>query len=172
MWGINWLAIYTIDNTTGTIRSTNIFADMPQLPRWTAAVTFSPAGQFIAVSETNGLQIFHFNGADPATPDGGLLLANLMAGSTAWDNNNHLYALAATPTPPPAIEQVSLYAFTVTAAGIEQVAGSPWDAPHGYRMLAVPRTSSPPTSGGSTPGESATSPAPRSFRPKEQARTG
>ena len=59
-------------------------------------MALSPAGDFAAVGGYYGLQIFHFNGEDPATPDGGVLLLNLGVNQVAWDNDHHLYVLTET----------------------------------------------------------------------------
>jgi hypothetical protein len=138
-----WLASYTIDSSTGAIESNNSYMNMPLVPipdYDVDTLAVSPAGDFAAVGGYKGLQLFHFNGADPPTLDGGLLLADQVVNQVAWDNDHHLYVLANTIVPPNARSQYSLYVYTVTDAGITQAPGSPWNVPNGYGLMLVPRS--------------------------------
>jgi hypothetical protein len=128
------LASYTINDKTGEIVSTNTWANMPTLPYYPYALAMSWAGQYAAVGESAGLQVFHFNGAAPATADGGVLLADIPIDQVSWDKQNHLYALS--------YEQDRLYVFTVSASGIAQAPGSPYtiEKPYGWTgMIVVPK---------------------------------
>jgi hypothetical protein len=55
----------------------------------------SPNGKYLAVGGSGGLQIFHFNGANPITKFTGLLTSNQII-QMFWDNANHLYAISET----------------------------------------------------------------------------
>jgi len=120
------LASYTINNTTGAIASTNTYQDMPVLKVNANDIAVSWGGNFAAVggsSGTNGgpgLQLFHFNGAAPATPFGGVLLPNVGITEVMWDKNNHLYAFS------PFSQE--LYVYTVTSTSITEAPGSPYKA--------------------------------------------
>ena len=70
----------------------------------------SPSGKLLAVGGSDGrgeggLQIFHFNGAQPITRYTGLL-TNAEIDQFYWDNADHLYAISSHPG--------KLFVFTVT----------------------------------------------------------
>jgi hypothetical protein len=64
-----------------------------------------PSGQFLAIggaapnpdsygnTQTPGLEVFHFNGADPITSYSGTLTTTPI-NEIHWDNNNHMYAVS------------------------------------------------------------------------------
>ena len=75
------IASYTI-NSTGGIQSANTWANMPSIevsapgnPAFT--MNMSPAGNLLAAGSYPGLQIFHLNGAAPATTYSSLLLPSV-----------------------------------------------------------------------------------------------
>jgi hypothetical protein len=139
MVGDTWLASYTIDPATGAMASTNTFGSMPQLSlRGPKTMAISPDGAFVAVGAYWGLQILHFNGALPATPDGDVMITDWTVDQVAWDNEHHLYVLADDRISGRPL-QITLFLYTVTEAGIEPVPGSPWNVPNGYRLQVVPR---------------------------------
>jgi hypothetical protein len=74
----------------------------------------SPSGKFLAAGGL-GLQMFHFNGADPITPFTGLL-TNDQIDQMVWDNDNNLYAISQSAS--------KLSVFTVTATSVTQAPGS------------------------------------------------
>jgi hypothetical protein len=132
-----WLASYTVDSTTGSIQSTNTYANMPLLTvTSTSTMAISPSGKFLAVGSGSeqtpvlGLQIFNFNGADPATPYGNLMLPNVSISQVAWDNNNHLYVLSSASS--------QVYVYTVTATSITEAPGSPMGVPNASKLIVVP----------------------------------
>ena len=91
----------------------------------------APSGKLLAVAGSGGVQIFHFNGAAPLTPEGGLLTTHFIE-STYWDNANHLYGLSADGL---------LFVFTVTPTNMSQAPGSPYTIPLTTRQFIVqPRT--------------------------------
>jgi hypothetical protein len=87
----------------------------------------SPSGRLLAVGGLQGLQIFHFNGANPITHYTGLLTSDPIA-QMFWDNHNHLYAISQSSG--------KLYVFTITATEHQQAQGSP-HAISGPQYIAV-----------------------------------
>jgi hypothetical protein len=131
--GLSQLASYTINNSTGDIQSTNTWASMPSTIA-NQAMAMSWAGNLLATSGQYGLQLFHFNGAAPATADGAVLQPNVQFNQLAWDKNNHLYALN--------YSSGELYVYTVTPTSIQEAPGSPYKVPGSYGvqgLIVVPR---------------------------------
>jgi len=87
----------------------------------------SPAGNLLAVGGQNGLQVFHFNGANPITKYTGLLTSDPIF-QTFWDNANHLYAISPANS--------LLYVFNVTPTTVTKAPGSPYTI-NGAQYLAV-----------------------------------
>jgi hypothetical protein len=77
-----------------------------------------------------GLQLFNFNGADPITPYGTVMLANVSVSQVAWDTNNHLYVLSSAGG--------QLYVYTVTATSVTLAPGSPVSVPNASKLIVVP----------------------------------
>lgn len=133
------LASFTINDSTGAISSANTWANMPTLQIYPTALALSWAGNFAAVGGAgtpgmSGLQIFHFNGAAPATADGGVLLPQVGINQVGWDRSNHLYALS--------YSSGELYVYTVTSTGISAAPGSPYKVSGAYGLnglIVVPR---------------------------------
>jgi hypothetical protein len=115
------LASYTVDPATGDIQSTNTWDNMPTPDVNVDSLSFSPSGTLLAVSGY-GVQIFHFNGADPITPYTPALLPKNIIDGIAWDNNNHLYVNDFT--------DASIHVFTVTPTSFSEAPGSPYPIPH------------------------------------------
>jgi len=129
------LASYTVNNKTGGIASTNTWQNMP-IPRNAIVnnMNMSPSGKLLALCGTQGLELFHFNGAAPITTYGGVLLPAINIDQLGWDNNNHLYALS--------YASQKLFVYTVTPTSITSVAGSPYSVPTAYGvtgMIVVPK---------------------------------
>jgi hypothetical protein len=88
----------------------------------------SPSGKLLAAvgnqgffpggggSTPDGIQIFHFNGAEPITRFSGVLTATSIDW-TRWDKSNHLYAFSSDAT--------KLFVYTVTPTKITEAPGSP-----------------------------------------------
>jgi len=89
----------------------------------------SPTGKYLAVGGT-GLQIFHFNGANPITKFTGLLTTDTI-NQAYWDNANHLYAISR--------DAGKLYVFNVTATGVTQAPGSPHKITTPYSLIVLPK---------------------------------
>jgi hypothetical protein len=107
------LASYTVDSQGNTV-STNTWENMPILPDvW--ALKLDPTGKYLAVATLGGVQIFHFNGADPITP-----FTNIIGTSgyeyLSWDNCGHLYAVD---------DSGELHVYTVSSHGITESQDSP-----------------------------------------------
>jgi outer membrane protein assembly factor BamB len=89
----------------------------------------SPSGKLLAVAGQEGLQIFHFNGADPITKYTGLLTTDPVA-QMFWDNSNHLYAISPTTG--------KLRVYTITPTSFEEPAGSPYDIEKPDTLIVQP----------------------------------
>ncbi len=99
----------TTTNTSATMQSTVVTSvnDMKA----------SPAGNLLAIGGTGGLQVFHFNGADPPTPYTAALTTDTIS-QMFWDRFGHLYAIS------PATGE--LHVFTVTPFVAMEAPGSPY----------------------------------------------
>jgi hypothetical protein len=151
------VASYTINPTTGALTSTNAYQNMPIVQvnwypgdggvpgpedgdgGWYAsspfAMAMSPAGNILAVagnsSDGGGIQLFHFNGAAPATEFGNEFY-EWPIDQVMWDSKDHLYALD--------YQLSQLTVFTVTTSSVTQVAGSPYnlpESPYGTKGMIV-----------------------------------
>ncbi len=133
------LASYTVDGK-GDITSTNTWKNMPTVATGSSllpddfgsVLSMSPSGKLLAVKiqpdcqscDTPwGFQVFHFNGAAPATSYSRVLLPNVIFSQMAWDNSNHLYALGAEIGE---LQTLKLYVYTVTPTAINEAPGSPY----------------------------------------------
>jgi hypothetical protein len=118
------LASYTVD-THGNITSTNISANTPFAAFAPTNLSMSPSGLLLAVGGAypltygvgSGLEIFHFNGANPITPYR-VLLTNIDIDTVKWDTSNHLYAISNKTN--------RIYVYTVTPTSISAAPGSPY----------------------------------------------
>lgn len=129
------LASYTINSTTGAISSSNTYANMPVLKVNADQIAMSWGGNILAVAGSPGLQLFHFNGAAPATAYPNILLPSVTINQLAWDKNNHLYAADYT--------NGKLYVFNVTSTGASQASGSPHSISgmYGWKgVIVVPKS--------------------------------
>jgi hypothetical protein len=126
------LASYTVDGS-GNLTTTNTYQNMPQVLVGGAIYDYqmSPDGKFLAVGGTSGLQVFHFNGANPITKFTGLLPTNGI-NQLFWDNKNHLYAISWAGG--------KLFVLMVTSTGVSQAPGSPHavKTPEGLIVLPKP----------------------------------
>ena len=133
-WGQDgaWqLATYTAD-ASGNLTTTSTFSNMPQvLVGSVNNYWMSPNGKLLAVSGTSGLQIFHFNGANPITRFTKLLTTSPV-NQVLWDKANHLYAISYSAS--------KLWVFTVTATGVTQAPGSPHSISSPQNLIVLPKT--------------------------------
>ena len=108
------LAVYSVDSS-GSLSTSSTVANMPHTD-FGGNLIISPSGKFLA-SGGLGLEVFHFNGADPITPFTGLL-TNDVIDQIAWDSANNLYAIS--------LSANKLSVFTVTATNAGPAPGSPY----------------------------------------------
>jgi hypothetical protein len=110
------IAAFTAE-ANGNLTTTNTYATMH-----TASITnvtdlkISPGGDLIAVGGTEGLQLFHFNGANLVTPYTGILTVDPIT-QMFWDRSHHLYAISQTAD--------RLHVFTITTTEYHEAPGSP-----------------------------------------------
>lgn len=125
------LASFTADSK-GNLTTTNISATMPTtLIAYVNDLKMSPSGKLLAVAGTNGVQVFHFNGANPPTAYTPLLTSDSIT-QLFWDNDNHLYA----------INQIggTLHVFNVTGASYSEAPGSPYTVSQPEAIAVQSRT--------------------------------
>jgi hypothetical protein len=89
------LASYTVDSM-GNLSTTSTAENMPYPQVNPSILNMSPSGKLLAVGGY-GLQVFHFNGAEPITPYSSVLTTAVI-NQLHWDNDNHLYALSEAQT--------------------------------------------------------------------------
>jgi hypothetical protein len=132
------MASYTVDSA-GQLSTTSTYKNMPTTAAGGAAGSntsyvnqfwMSPSGKLLAVAGTGGLQVFHFNGADPVTKYTKLLVTG-MVDEAFWDNANHLYAISGTAN--------KLWVFTVTPTSVKQAPGSPYTITGPENMVVLPK---------------------------------
>ena len=121
---------FTADSN-GNLSSSNTYQDMPD-----TAITavndmkISPSGKLLAVAGSGGLQVFHFNGANPPSTYTPLLTADTI-NQMFWDHANHLYAISQSAG--------TLHVFTITATGYSEAAGSPYSITSPSYIAVKPR---------------------------------
>jgi hypothetical protein len=118
-------------------------------------MNISPSGKLLAVGGDygvakplplvlgpSGLEVYHFNGADPITPYT-KPLNDAPIDQIHWDNNAHLYALSD--------QSNLLYVYTVTPTSFSQAPGSPYKINGSANALVVvPSLCGAPASAGVT----------------------
>jgi hypothetical protein len=129
------LAVYTVDST-GNLMTKSTYSNMPSvLVGMVIDYWMSPDGKYLAVGGSSGLEIFHFNGANPITKFSGLL-TNSRIGQIFWDNSGHVYALSVTATRP---SKGKLFVYTVTSKGVTQAPGSPHTITNAQNVIVLPK---------------------------------
>jgi hypothetical protein len=121
------IATYTAA-ANGQISTTSTYHNMPTAETADYQMTegqmrMSPSGKLLAVGGS-GLEIFHFNGANPITKYK-TVLANKPITQIYWDKNNHLYAIEYNG----ASSTGKLYVYTVTPTSVTEAPGSPYAIP-------------------------------------------
>jgi hypothetical protein len=131
--GKQQLAVYTVDST-GNLSTTSTYENMPTTdaggPWEINDYWMSPSGQFLAVGGSTGLEVFHFNGANPIKKFTGLLTNDAIA-QLFWDNNNHLYAVSPS--------KGKLFVWTVTSKGAVKAPGSPYSIANAASLIVLPK---------------------------------
>jgi hypothetical protein len=121
------LATYTV-KSNGNIHTKSTYKDMPAtLIASPFDMKMSPSGKLLAVAGQEGLQVFHFNGANPVTHYTGLLTKEPIS-QMFWDNDNHLYAISNT----------ELLVFTITPTTHQKAQGSPYAIPGAQDIIVQP----------------------------------
>jgi hypothetical protein len=121
------LAVYSVDSS-GSLSTSSTVANMPQTD-FGGTLMISPSGKFLAWGGP-GLEVFHFNGANPITPFTGLLTKDQIT-QIAWDNDNNLYAISQSAN--------KLSVFTVTATNAGPAPGSSYAITSPMGIAIVPR---------------------------------
>lgn len=123
------LASYTV-GSSGNLATNNTSANMPAVEVGTVSgLSMAPSGTLLAVSGTKGLQVFHFNGANPVTAYTGLLTSTEVD-QVFWDNSHHLFAISRSAG--------KLWVFTVTATAHSQAPGSPYAVSEPGALIVQP----------------------------------
>jgi hypothetical protein len=134
--GVWQLATYTVDST-GNLTTNSTYSNMAKV--LVGAVTdywMSPDGKYLAVGGSSGLQIFHFNGANPITKFTGVLTSSPIV-QVLWDNSGHLYALSQSYPSGPSTGK--LFVYTVTSKGATQAPGSPHIITNALNLIVLPK---------------------------------
>jgi len=131
------LATYTVDSA-GQLSTTSTYENMPKTEAggsgsessYVSDYWMSPSGKLLAVAGTSGLQLFHFNGANPITKYTGLLVSDEVS-EVFWDSSNHLYAIS------PAAGK--LWVFTATPTSVKPAPGSPYSITSPQSLVVLPK---------------------------------
>jgi hypothetical protein len=125
----NQLATYTAD-ASGNLNTTNTYTNMPTtLIATPNDLKMAPSGLLLAVAGQEGLQVFHFNGANPITHETGLLTKDPI-NQMFWDNDNHLYAISKSSG--------KLHVFTITPNDAHEAPGSPYTISNPDNIIVQP----------------------------------
>jgi hypothetical protein len=127
--GLPQLATYTADSS-GNLTTASTYSNMPRVAVGVDSIAMSPSGQLLAVGGTGGLQVFHFNGANPIRHYTDRLTTDEV-NQIAWDNDNHLYALSQSAG--------RLFVFTVTPTRYSPAPGSPYAITTPLSVLVLPK---------------------------------
>ena len=135
--GQTQLATYTADNA-GNLTTKSTFSNMPfSSISYVSDIKMSPSGKLLAVAGsagvvagTGGLQVFHFNGANPITHYTGLIVRDEID-QIFWDNDNHLYAISHSAG--------KLFVFTITPTSVNQAPGSPYTITNPQNISVLPK---------------------------------
>lgn len=131
------IGTFTAD-AKGNLKSTSTYKNMAVAETllgddpgsYSGKMRMAPSGKLLAVGGY-GLEIFHFNGGNPATKYK-LLLTSDFISEVLWDNNNHLYALGSDA------KGAKLWVYTITPASITEASGSPYSIPNAGSMFVQP----------------------------------
>lgn len=128
--GPTQFAVYT-QSSNGNLTTTSTAANMPStLITNLYDFWMSPSGKLLAVAGVGGLQVFHFNGANPITHYTGLLTKDTIT-QVFWDNANHLYAISSSTG--------KLHVFTVTPTRHSEAPGSPYTITNASNVIVLPK---------------------------------
>jgi hypothetical protein len=123
------IAVYTADSN-GYLTTTSTYSNMPAtLVKTPLDMKMSSSGKLLAVGGQEGLQIFHWNGASPATHYTNLI-TTAPINQMFWDNSNHLLAISQSAG--------KVYAWTITPTGWSAAPGSPHALPSPFALIVQP----------------------------------
>jgi len=123
-------ASYTAD-ASGNLTTNSTYKNMPAtLVGLVNDYWMSPDGKYLAVGGSKGLQLFHFNGANPLTKFTGLITSDSID-QMFWDNANHLYAISR--------KAGKLFVYTVTSTGVTRAPGSPHAIAGAQNIVVLPK---------------------------------
>jgi hypothetical protein len=112
------LASFTADKN-GSLATSSTYKNMPSVAGGSINVMRgSPAGNLLAVATGTGVQIFHFNGANPITAFTGVIGTSGFISDLQWDKSNHLYAINGSSG--------KVHVYTVTTTSAVEASGSPY----------------------------------------------
>ena len=124
------LAVYTADKT-GNITTNSSYSNMPQVAVGSVNdIWMAPSGKYLAVAGTKGLQVFHFNGANPITAFTGVVTTDNIS-QVFWDKSAHLYALSTS--------KALLHVFSVNSTGVKEAFRSPYKVPDAGYFVVLPK---------------------------------
>ena len=124
------IGVYTADSD-GDLTTTSTSANMPPAAVGTVIdMKASSSGKLLAIAGTSGLQVFHFNGANPATRFTGLITKDEVD-QISWDNANHLYAVSRSAG--------KLFVFNVNSKSCVPAQGSPYSISNPQNIAVLPR---------------------------------
>ena len=132
--GPTQLATYTSDSF-GNLTTSSNYSNMPAMSvtnssnNYPTAISMSPSNQLLGLGGSAGLQVFHFNGANPIKPYTDVLTTDEVD-AMFWDNDNHLYALAQSGA--------KLFVFTITPTSQSQASGSPYTLTNPGSLIVLP----------------------------------
>jgi hypothetical protein len=138
--GLPQIATYTSDSS-GNLSTTSTRQNMPALAlQYPLDMKMSPSGKLLAVAGygNGGLQIFHFNGANPVTHYTGLLTTDQID-QVFWDNSNHLYAVGYPVNNSPG----RLHVYTATPTSVVEAPGSPYIVKNPQSLIVQPKRPTP-----------------------------
>lgn len=125
------VASYTVD-ANGNLTTKDTYKTMPTSRVKSAYdMKMAPSGELVAIGGQEGLQVFHFNGANSVTHYTGLLTKAPIT-QMFWDNENHLYAIS--------YDSGELFVFTVTPTTHKQAKGSPYSVSGAQDIIVQPLT--------------------------------
>ena len=123
------VAAYTVD-ANGNLSTKDTYKTMPtSLVQSAYDIKMAPSGQLVAIAGQEGLQVFHFNGANSVTHYTGLLTKDPIT-QAFWDSNNNLYAISNTAG--------ELLVFTITPSTHKKAPGSPYAIPGAQQIIVQP----------------------------------
>lgn len=125
------IGTYTVDSS-GNLTTTSTAANMPSVAvGYVTGLAISHNSKLLAVSGNGGLQVFHYNGANPATYFTGLLTSDSID-QIGWDHDGHLFALSRAAG--------KLYIFQLTSTTVTPLPGSPFAVSSPSNLVVQPLT--------------------------------